>query len=202
MRRDAVDAGRARNGVTDGRTTDHGSDGGTEAGSQTALQRLRASFSDATANSDRVRRAPDAPANGGLVRERSVRAGDERDHDVRAHDETTSAVEDQPEFEPTENAASDREGWADTPTDAPATFAATPPADVAFAGSSQPASDNQAASGRHKPEAAFEAGANEALETMVSSLLKPMLKDWLDENLPRIAEKVVAEEIKNRSRSD
>lgn len=39
--------------------------------------------------------------------------------------------------------------------------------------------------------------ANEtSLEHLLTELMKPMLKDWLDNNLPRIVEKVVSEEIK------
>ncbi len=34
-----------------------------------------------------------------------------------------------------------------------------------------------------------------AIEAMVADLLRPMLKDWLDANLPRVVEKMVAKEI-------
>jgi cell pole-organizing protein PopZ len=34
-----------------------------------------------------------------------------------------------------------------------------------------------------------------AIEAMVADLVRPMLKDWLDANLPRVVEKMVAKEI-------
>jgi cell pole-organizing protein PopZ len=36
---------------------------------------------------------------------------------------------------------------------------------------------------------------SDTLEGMVREMLKPMLRDWLDENLPRIVETMVAREI-------
>jgi cell pole-organizing protein PopZ len=44
-------------------------------------------------------------------------------------------------------------------------------------------------------------GADNTLEGLVRELLKPMLKAYLDENLPRIAEEMVAKEIARISRS-
>ena len=35
-----------------------------------------------------------------------------------------------------------------------------------------------------------------ALDAMVNSLMKPLIKDWLDNNLPKIVEEVVTKEIK------
>ena len=43
-------------------------------------------------------------------------------------------------------------------------------------------------------------GADNTLEGLVRELLKPMLKAYLDENLPRIAEEMVAKEIARISR--
>ncbi|MFK7968160.1 MAG: DUF2497 domain-containing protein [Rickettsiaceae bacterium] len=34
------------------------------------------------------------------------------------------------------------------------------------------------------------------VDTEITTLIKPMLKDWLDSNLPRLVEKVIAEELK------
>jgi cell pole-organizing protein PopZ len=42
-----------------------------------------------------------------------------------------------------------------------------------------------------KPEVA----GSDTLEGLVRELLKPMLRDWLDDNLPRIVEEMVAREI-------
>lgn len=39
--------------------------------------------------------------------------------------------------------------------------------------------------------------ANKRLDIEINNLIKPMLKDWLDHNLPRLVEKVIAEELKN-----
>lgn len=40
-----------------------------------------------------------------------------------------------------------------------------------------------------------EPGAENTLEGLVQSMLRPILKDWLDENLPGMVEKMVAKEI-------
>lgn len=45
---------------------------------------------------------------------------------------------------------------------------------------------------RQRSEAPVEAGA---LEAVVRDMLRPMLKDWLDENLPGIVEQLVTREI-------
>jgi cell pole-organizing protein PopZ len=34
------------------------------------------------------------------------------------------------------------------------------------------------------------------IDTELNTLIKPMLKDWLDSNLPRLVEKVITEELK------
>ena len=41
---------------------------------------------------------------------------------------------------------------------------------------------------------------DQTLEALVRELLKPMLKSWLDENLPRIVEAKVEEEIERIAR--
>jgi cell pole-organizing protein PopZ len=42
-----------------------------------------------------------------------------------------------------------------------------------------------------KPEVA----GSDTLEGVVRDMLKPMLKDWLDANLPEIVERMVAQEV-------
>ena len=44
-------------------------------------------------------------------------------------------------------------------------------------------------------------GSGNTLEDLVRELLKPMLKNWLDENLPPIAERMVAKEIARLART-
>ncbi|MCW3838016.1 DUF2497 domain-containing protein [Sphingomonas canadensis] len=46
-----------------------------------------------------------------------------------------------------------------------------------------------------KPEAAAPAAADNTLEGMVRELLRPMLREWLDANLPRLVDEMVAREI-------
>jgi uncharacterized protein len=48
------------------------------------------------------------------------------------------------------------------------------------------------------PSPAFTSGAT--VETMVVQMLKPMVKDWLDTNLPAIVERIVEREVKKLSR--
>jgi hypothetical protein len=43
--------------------------------------------------------------------------------------------------------------------------------------------------------------AGRTLEDVVRELLRPLLKTWLDENLPRIVEAKVAEEVERIARS-
>ncbi len=38
---------------------------------------------------------------------------------------------------------------------------------------------------------------NTNADLIITNLIKPMLKEWLDNNLPRLVEKVIAEELKN-----
>ena len=43
-------------------------------------------------------------------------------------------------------------------------------------------------------------GGGRTIEEIVSDMLQPMLKEWLDENLPSLVERLVAEEIERVSR--
>lgn len=43
-------------------------------------------------------------------------------------------------------------------------------------------------------------GAGQTVESMVMTLMRPMLKGWLDENLPAMVEKIVREEIERVAR--
>ncbi|ABS64612.1 conserved hypothetical protein [Parvibaculum lavamentivorans DS-1] len=43
-------------------------------------------------------------------------------------------------------------------------------------------------------------GGSRTLEELVGDLLRPMLKEWLDENLPSLVERLVAEEIERVAR--
>ncbi len=43
-------------------------------------------------------------------------------------------------------------------------------------------------------------GELKSLEAMAQDMLKPMLAEWLDDNLPRMVERLVREEIERLSR--
>jgi uncharacterized protein len=46
------------------------------------------------------------------------------------------------------------------------------------------------------------AGEARTLEDIVAAMMRPMLKDWLEENLPEIVERVVREEVERASRGN
>ncbi len=48
----------------------------------------------------------------------------------------------------------------------------------------------------------FIGNGSQTLEGMVMSLMKPMLKSWLDENLPPIVERIVQKEVERIARKD
>jgi cell pole-organizing protein PopZ len=43
-------------------------------------------------------------------------------------------------------------------------------------------------------------GSSRTLEDIVSDMLRPMLKEWLDQNLPSVVEDLVREEIERVAR--
>jgi len=45
------------------------------------------------------------------------------------------------------------------------------------------------------PEMPLGTGSTKSLEDIVRELMRPMLKDWLDENLPGVVERVVRKEV-------
>ena len=47
---------------------------------------------------------------------------------------------------------------------------------------------------------AITASSSQSLEEMTNDLLKPMLQEWLDNNLPGLVEKLVREEIERVAR--
>ena len=53
---------------------------------------------------------------------------------------------------------------------------------------------------RERKNEMYLGNGNITLEQMVRELLKPMLRDWLDENLPPLVERLVHEEIKRIAR--
>ncbi|MEO0466587.1 MAG: DUF2497 domain-containing protein [Pseudomonadota bacterium] len=62
------------------------------------------------------------------------------------------------------------------------------------------ATDNAAAGALAKLVAKLDMGSENTLEGMVRELLKPMIKEWLDENLPAIVEDKVELEVQRISR--
>jgi uncharacterized protein len=66
------------------------------------------------------------------------------------------------------------------------------------------AAENQASNAPHSMYKALEhaivVGGNRTLEDLTRELLLPMLKSWLDQNLPTIVERLVRAEIDRVSR--
>ncbi|WP_292072203.1 DUF2497 domain-containing protein [Brevundimonas sp. UBA7534] len=94
----------------------------------------------------------------------------------------------------------------------PAPEPATAPSYDALVGESAAASAASAFAGLHasfkKPEPAPSSGSNaipfvsgNTVEAMVAEMLRPMLKDWLDANLPAIVEAEVRKEVERIARS-
>ncbi len=50
------------------------------------------------------------------------------------------------------------------------------------------------------PDEKRQAGGSITVEQLVVDLLAPMLRDWLDQNLPGIVERVVEQEVKKLAR--
>ena len=48
--------------------------------------------------------------------------------------------------------------------------------------------------------AAFDGTERRSLDEMAEEMLRPMLKDWLDDNLPTLVERLVREEIERVAR--
>ena len=101
---------------------------------------------------------------------------------------------------------------ADEPAAAPDPQPTAAPAYDALVGESAAASAASAFAGLHasfkKPEPAPSAGSNaipfvsgNTVEAMVAEMLRPMLKDWLDANLPAIVEAEVRKEVERIARS-
>ena len=63
-----------------------------------------------------------------------------------------------------------------------------------------PDADDAAASSFAALNMALELQSSDLAERMVGELLRPMLKTWLDENLPSIVEKLVRAEIQRVAR--
>ena len=63
-----------------------------------------------------------------------------------------------------------------------------------------PDADDATASSFAALNAALELQSSDLAERMVGELLRPMLKTWLDENLPSIVEKLVRAEIQRVAR--
>jgi cell pole-organizing protein PopZ len=69
-------------------------------------------------------------------------------------------------------------------------------ADMILAEASASASRNAFAQiNKAKAQAIPADPTHNAIEAMVSDMIRPMLKEWLDANLPRVVEKMVAKEI-------
>jgi hypothetical protein len=54
--------------------------------------------------------------------------------------------------------------------------------------------------GEKRPPPGADAGGGATLEQFVGELLTPLLREWLDRNLPEIVERVVEQEVKKLAR--
>ena len=99
-----------------------------------------------------------------------------------------------------------------TPAEAPVAASAPAPAYDALVGESAAASAASAFAGLHasfkKPETAPSSGSGDlpfvsgnTVEAMVAEMLRPLLKDWLDANLPGIVQAAVQKEVERIARS-
>ncbi len=96
--------------------------------------------------------------------------------------------------------------WAPEPEPFPvAAPAAAPSGDgligAAAAGAAASAFAGLTAAVRKPAEPDLPAGAGTSLEALVGSLLRPMLKEWLDANLPAIVEAQVRKEVERIARN-
>ncbi len=96
---------------------------------------------------------------------------------------------------------------ADPAPAAPAPAAAIPMSDAPLVDDSAAATAASAFAGLaaslRRPEPALDlpVGSGTSLEALVGSLLRPMLKEWLDANLPAIVEAQVRKEVERIARS-
>jgi len=94
--------------------------------------------------------------------------------------------------------------WAPEPEPFPVAAAPAPSGDgligAAAAGAAVSAFAGLTAAVRKPAEPELPAGAGTSLEALVGSLLRPMLKEWLDANLPAIVEAQVRKEVERLAR--
>jgi len=94
--------------------------------------------------------------------------------------------------------------WAPEPEPFPAAAAPAPSSEgligAAAAGAAVSAFAGLTAAVRKPAEPELPAGAGTSLEALVGSLLRPMLKEWLDANLPAIVEAQVRKEVERLAR--
>ncbi|MBX9574156.1 MAG: DUF2497 domain-containing protein [Caulobacteraceae bacterium] len=94
--------------------------------------------------------------------------------------------------------------WAPEPEPFPAAAAPAPSTEgligAAAAGAAVSAFAGLTAAVRKPAEPELPAGAGTSLEALVGSLLRPMLKEWLDANLPAIVEAQVRKEVERLAR--
>ncbi len=81
------------------------------------------------------------------------------------------------------------------PSSSPATRSPAAPADALLSATAEAASRSALASLSSAMVVRPEVTGSDTLEGLVREMLKPMLKDWLDANLPEVVERVVAKEV-------
>lgn len=127
--------------------------------------------------------------------------------DESSDEDDELVLEDEPEEEP------EQEEEPETAEEEPEEIAATPAMDMGI-DDVDPAEDEEAlvsADAGDNIMGQFDAlsallttgyqGSGNTLEDLVRELLRPMLKEWLDANLPEIAERMVAKEIARLART-
>ena len=105
-------------------------------------------------------------------------------------------IDEEPEYDPEEDIAFGEPVMSAQPTPAPAP--AAPAAGTLL--SNEAANAASAAFGALASNLFTSAGGSRTLEDLVADLLRPMLKEWLDHNLPPLVEQLVREEIERVAR--
>ncbi len=141
---------------------------------------------------------PEADADGaGLDEDEALEDAEAFAEDMGAAPGETAEPEPEPEPEPAASAADPEP--APEPEHRPAPPPRPPHRDEPLVG--RIAETASVAAFRELSAATSPAGKGRTLEDLAREMLQPMLRQWLDENLPRIVEAAVRDEVERISRS-